>query len=94
VGANPTRASIAGLPAYGVMEALRRYAGGESIRDVKKNAKLSSFRQARRIWTWHASGVARHDLKLGKVVLQPGYRWIASGSRQRPFLRLIRSDPV
>jgi len=80
------------LSARAVERALRRYAEGASIRDVEGDEMIGfSFRHARRVWTWHASGALRWDLPRRQPALAPGYRLVGEGPGDRRLVRLIRA---
>jgi hypothetical protein len=81
------------LPAVPTLEALRTYAGGGSIHGATQEELGFSFRSARRVHSWHASGVVRWDRAQGKVVVAAGYRLVQGGTKAKPTLQLVRTDP-
>lgn len=77
------------LPAVAVLDALRLYAYGTSIRQVRKSTGLS-FRAARRVHSWVESGAAHWDVEQRKPIVAPGYRLVPGKSPDGPTLQLIR----
>ena len=80
------------LPAVAVLRALRDYAADVSIQDVAKGDL--SFRAARRVHTWVASGAAWWDPITRKVRTAPDYRLVGGGSPRPRRCNSFASDPA
>jgi hypothetical protein len=78
------------LPALPTLEALRLYASQVGIRAVERSTALT-FRQARRVASWDASGAVRWDPLQGRVTVADGYRLIPDRPREPKTVRLIRA---
>lgn len=75
------------LPAVPVLHALRSFAFEASIQKVAKDTELS-FRGARRVYSWVASGVVVWDKAQQEVRVAAGYSLIRGGTKAKPTLQL------
>jgi hypothetical protein len=79
------------LPAVAVLRALRAYASEKSIQQVAKDEDIDlSFRGARRVYSWVASGTVWWDRTQQKVRVAAGYLLLRGGTKAEPTLQLVR----